>query len=404
MRKGLFFSVPSVSVDKTLGPIVAELNRSGYRVISYNTSEFAPKDGAREFKAYPPYANGFRTSSIRRRISYFEFAEMLLDTGLGLKEFLRAEMEREQPDFIMHVHLAPWGKALAACHGKPGVTLHTTFVLDPRIMIPFFRTQREEGREVNGDMRQFVRCQRKYRMLYEAFGGKCDKPDIWDAYVNKEGLNLVCTPRAFQEQPEVLGSSYRYIGHPNKATPRDGERALIYMALGSILTDDLELLRLTVEVFGRLERPCLIALGTTLKPETLGPMPAQVSVAPYVDQEEVLSRAAIFITMGGMASVQESVTAETPMIIIPETPEQHITAKKIDAMGIAIYLQRSEVTAESLWKAVTRMLRDRDAYVERIREIKREAPADAPVKLARMHIDEYLGGSSEGAVSWATGD
>jgi MGT family glycosyltransferase len=396
MRKGLFFSVPSVSVDKTLNPLVAELNRSGYRIVSYNTSEFAPTEGGGEFRAYPPYANGFRTSSIRRRISYFEFAEMLLDTGLGLQEFLRMEMEREQPDFIMHVHLAPWGKALATCYGKPGVTLHTTFVLDPRIMIPFFRTQREEGREVTGDMRQFVRCQRKYRMLYEAFGGKCDKPDIWDAYVNKEGLNLACIPEAFQEQPEVLGPQYRFIGHPNKATPREGERTLIYMALGSILTDDLELLRLTVEVFGQLGRPCLIALGHTLKPETLGPMPEQVSVAPYVDQEKVLSQAAIFITMGGMASVQESVTAETPMIIIPETPEQHITARRIDGMGIATYLQRQDVTADTLREALTRMLRDRDAYVERIRRIRGEGPADAPGKLARMLIDEYLEGPSAG--------
>jgi len=392
MRKGLFFSVPSVSVHKTLNPIIAELNRSDYRVITYNTSEFAPEERGGEFKAYPPDYRGFRTASVRRQISYFEFAEMLLDTGLSLQQFLQMEMERERPDFIVPSRLAPWGKALASCYQRPGVTLHSTFVLDPRIMLPFFRIQREEGREVKGDMRQFVRCQRKYRMLYEAFGGTCERPDIWDAYVNREGLNLACMLNAFQEQPEMLGPEYRFVGHPNKAIPRHGDRDLIYIALGSILTDDLELLRLGVSVFGRLERPCLIALGTTLKADALGPVPEHVSVATYVDQEEVLGRTAVFITMGGMASVQEAVSAETPMIIIPETPEQHITARNSERLGIATYMPRKDVTGERLWDAVTRMLRERDVYVERIRRIRADGPSDAPGRLARMHIDEYLDG------------
>lgn len=391
MPTGLFFSVPSVSVHKTLHPIIAELNRSDYRVITYNTGEFAPEVDDGTFKPYPPEYRGFRAASLRRQISYFEFAEMLLDTGLSLQHFLRQEMTREQPDFIIHSHLAPWGKALARCYQKPGVTLHTTFVLDPRIMLPFFRTQREEGRDVKGDVRQFVRCQRKYRLLYEAFGGICERPDIWDAYVNQEGLHLACIQRAFQEQPELFGPEYRFIGHPNKATPHADKRELLYMALGSILTDDLDLLRLVVSLFGRLERPCVIALGTTLPADALGPVPDHVRVEAYVDQEDVLGRAALFITMGGMASLQEAVSAETPMIVIPETPEQHINARNCERLGIGTFMARKEVTPERLWETVTRMLRERDVYVARLRHIRREGPADTPGRLARRYLDEYLG-------------
>jgi MGT family glycosyltransferase len=390
MRTGLFFSVPSVSVQKTLDPLIAELNRADYRVITYNTPEFGPAVDEGTFKAYPPEYRGFRTSSLRRQISYFEFAEMLLDTGLSLQHFLRQEMIREQPHFIIHSHLAPWGKALARCSRKPGVTLHTTFVLDPRIMLPFFRAQHEAGREVKGDVRQFVRCQRKYRLLYEAFGGTCERPDIWDAYVNQEGLHLACIPKAFQEQPDLFGPEYRFIGHPNKARPHPDRRHLVYMALGSILTDDLELLRLVVDLFRRLELPGIIALGTTLPADALGPVPDHVQIAAYVDQEEVLGRAALFITMGGMASLQEAMSAETPMIVIPETPEQHINARNCERLGVGTFLRRADVTPERLAEIVTRMLRERDAYVERVRQIAREGRGESPERLARESLDAYL--------------
>lgn len=389
MRKGLLFGVPSVSVSKTLHPVVRELARSGYHVVTYNIAELAPpsEDDGVTFKAYPTC---YDIGRVARQMSYFDLVEMLLDTALSVREFLRQEIETERPDFILHSHLAPWGKAVSAGYGLPGVALHSTFVLDPKVMLPFFRSQRNEGSEVRGDMRQFIRCQRKYRTLYAELPGRCQAPDIWDAYVNKQPLNLVFVQKELQEQAETFGSEYQFVGHPTRARPHSSERHLIYMSLGTILTDDVELLRLSVRVFGRLQRPCLISLGRTLKPEALAPIPEHVSVAPFVDQEEVLGDAAVFITMGGMGSVQEAIAAEVPMIVIPETPEQHITARRIEQSGIAIKLNRRQLTEERLLAAIEQVLSEGQTFRDNIRALKARHASGDPAKLARMHIDAFV--------------
>src|SRR5262249_34708985 len=154
------------------------------------------------FKPYPPYDTGFDTSRMRRRTTYFDYAEMLLDTAIALREFLEQEVEAEAPDFVLHSHLALWGKVLAARHDLPAVSLYSTFVMDARVMIPTFRAQNQSGVKVDGDMRQFVRCQRKYRTLFDGLDVPY-RPDVWDAYVNKERLNVSFIAEAFQEQLDL---------------------------------------------------------------------------------------------------------------------------------------------------------------------------------------------------------
>jgi MGT family glycosyltransferase len=395
MRKGLFLSVPSISVDKTLTPVVDDLCESGYDIIRYNTPAFAPKGTSRRwFKPYPSCYTGFDTARMSRLTSYFDYAEMLLDTAVSLREFLREEVESEAPDFILHSHLALWGKALAACYRMPAVALYSTFVLDSRIMIPEFRAQRQEGSRIVGDMQQFVRCRRKYRALYDTVDAS-QRPEVWDAYVNREPLNVSFTLEAFQERIDLFGPpEYRYVGHPSRATPRDGgDRRLIYMALGTILNDDVALFKLGLSVFARLDYPCLIVLGKVPK-EALGPVPEHVSVAEFVDQERVLGDAAIFITMGGMASVHEAVSALTPMIVIPETPEQHITARRIEALGIGVRMNREQMTEEALLAVIRQMLKTRTTYDRSLRALKASGPAGPPAALARAYIMEYLQASS----------
>jgi MGT family glycosyltransferase len=395
MRKGLFLSVPSISVEKTLNPVVDELCDGGYEIVRYNTREFAPHGGRlRTFKPYPSYDDGFDTARQSRRTSYFDYAEMLLDTAAALHEFLRQEVETESPDFILHSHLALWGKVLAARCRIPAVALYSTFILDSRIMIPVFRAQKQEGRGIIGDMQQFVRCQRKYRALYDGVD-RSYRPDIWDAYVNKERLNVSFVLGAFQEQIDLFAPpAYRFVGHPSQAAPGpDVERRLIYMALGTILNDDVELCRLSVKVCARLQCPGLIVRGKVPK-EALGPIPEHVTVAEFVDQEAVLGDAAIFVTMGGMASVHEAVSALVPMIIMPETPEQHITARRIEALGIGVYMNREHVTEEALLAVIRQMLTERASYDEHLRALKASRPAAFPARLARTYITEYLEASA----------
>ncbi|MBD0260588.1 MAG: hypothetical protein ICV83_33135, partial [Cytophagales bacterium] len=82
MQKGLFFSLPSVSVHHTLTPFVAALAASGYQVCCYNTEAFRPAGhGPLQFRAYPSYQGGYNTDSMEVDASYFKFGEVLADTA-----------------------------------------------------------------------------------------------------------------------------------------------------------------------------------------------------------------------------------------------------------------------------------------------------------------------------------
>src|ERR1700748_1086737 len=106
MLKGLFLSLPSVSVNQTLLPVITGIATGDYRIIYYNTEEFRPSAPVNyTFKAYPPYADGYDTDRFGTGMSFFRFAEALCDTADSLADFLLEEVERERPDFILHSHL-----------------------------------------------------------------------------------------------------------------------------------------------------------------------------------------------------------------------------------------------------------------------------------------------------------
>lgn len=138
--KGLFFSLPSISIDKTLTPIIDGIASTSYEIIYYNIERFRPSCKYKfTFRPYPDAYQGFDTEALNENTSYFGLGEMLVDTSFSLFDFLVQEVEKEQPDFIIHSHLAVWGKLLAKRFQLPGITLFTTHVLDAKIMLPFFR-------------------------------------------------------------------------------------------------------------------------------------------------------------------------------------------------------------------------------------------------------------------------
>ena len=66
--------------------------------------------------------------------------------------------------------------------------------------------------------------------------------------------------------------------------------------------------------------------------------PANWTVKNYVNQQEVLSKAGLFITHGGSNSFHEAVLFKVPMLIIPFFGDQPLVARQAEAAGIGINL------------------------------------------------------------------
>lgn len=97
----------------------------------------------------------------------------------------------------------------------------------------------------------------------------------------------------------------------------------------------------------------IMAVGTENQAAELE-APAHFTIRPQVDQLEVLQKAALFLTHGGMNSVNEGLYAEVPLILYPQTAEQGGVARRVVQLNAGILLDENSPAA--IRRAVNQVL------------------------------------------------
>ena len=87
----------------------------------------------------------------------------------------------------------------------------------------------------------------------------------------------------------------------------------------------------------------------------LEPLPANVVVRDFVPARDMLARADVHVTHGGINSVHECLLAGVPMVFIPQAYDQFPLAGRIDLLGAG---QVTEEDPEAIRDAVRWLLAD----------------------------------------------
>ena len=110
----------------------------------------------------------------------------------------------------------------------------------------------------------------------------------------------------------------------------------------------------------------LLAAGKRTNLADLEPIPENFLVRNFVPQLQVLERADLFVTHGGMNSVHEGLWYGVPLIAIPQQLEQAVVATQVERTGAGVALATrppyGEVTAPELRAAVEKVLADRATH------------------------------------------
>lgn len=134
---------------------------------------------------------------------------------------------------------------------------------------------------------------------------------------------------------------FRFVGplHGALPTPYAGfpfhlltGRRLLVAAFGTVFSHGAARLRAFAEVFRGTSWQVVLATGRT-PPAALGPLPGNVLALPGIPQQDLLGRAEVFLTHGGMNSVLEAAAAGVPMVVSPRTREQRRTAAQLVRLG-----------------------------------------------------------------------
>jgi UDP:flavonoid glycosyltransferase YjiC (YdhE family) len=189
----------------------------------------------------------------------------------------------------------------------------------------------------------------------------------------------ICPPSL--QDPAFLAAAERIVLRPVAFAP-PGARVevgepFVYLTLGTAFGTS-ERLRSAIAGLAGLGLPVVVAPGR-VPTAALGEIPAGVTVAGWVDQAELLPRAALVVHHGGSGTTLGALAAGVPQLLLPQGADQFANADAVAAAGAGLRLPDAEHIADG----ARRLLGDasfRDAARDMAREI---AGMPAPEDVAR---------------------
>jgi MGT family glycosyltransferase len=346
----LFFNQPEQGhINPTL-PLVAELVRRGNRVIYYSLEDFKQaieRTGA----TFQSYQEAYPFDHTRADENGFKVFLQFLQVSQLVLERLLPQIAAEKPDVVIYDQLAMWGQYIAQILHVPAICSMPMFVLTPRLILTqpsmiFLRL-----RSLNVE-RQIHATAAKISDQYHV-----KKIGIFDIANNPGQLNIVYTSRAFQPYADSFDETYKFVGpsiNPRidaPVFPFDAlvqGKPLLYISLGSIYNEHPEFYRLCFDTFADSNWQVVMSVGHNTLLGKLGAIPKNLLVQNEVPQLDILQRASLFISHGGMNSVSEALYHGVPLIIIPQAGDQTFVARRVEQLGAGKMLHRSKVHMHQL--------------------------------------------------------
>jgi MGT family glycosyltransferase len=318
---------------------------------------------------------------------------MMIQESLQVIPQLLESVRAEQADCLIYDSMFLWGRMVAQTLHLPAIALRPSYAANQQSNVFGSSAQRfqlspEKMAILNNTLAQ----------LSATYGvPPCDMRSI---LMHTESLIIVFLPRAFQPGGETFDERYLFVG-PSFQPHRDehldfpfgqlGTQPILYISLGTVFNNQANFYSTCFTAFGDTAWQVVLSVGPYIDRAALHPIPGNFIVAPRMPQLEVLSRANLFISHGGMNSVMESLSYGMPLVVIPQISEQAVTARRVQELGLGIALDREMATAERLREAVAQIAHDPSFRTRAMRQAIRDAggyqrATDAILQFARTRV------------------
>ena len=386
-------SAGHVNPMTTLG---AALRRRGYRVslISIPDSRAAADAAGLGFIAlgadqYPP---GSMERIVRRLedmsredVLHYSIQSFCDYARVALRE-ARTLLIQEEVDAIVADQASGSGGTIAEALGIPYVTVANGSIGNrepdiPPVYTPWQYEPGPQGRERNARGYAFMdQFMKPVLDLVNGFRFDWGLPTVNSADDLHSSLAQIAQqPACFDFPRKCLPDNFHYTGL--FLTDRRGDLApfpfgllngkpLIYASLGTLHNRHSHLFAMIAEACQGLDAQLVISLGNR-NAEIITGLAGTPIVVPYAPQLELMRRAKIFITNGGLNSVLEALTAGVPMVAIPAAGDPPGVGARIVYTGVGEVLDMASITTAELRTAVVNVLSN-ETYADAARRMQRE--------------------------------
>ncbi|MYL21615.1 UDP-glucosyltransferase [Halobacillus litoralis] len=218
---------------------------------------------------------------------------------------------------------------------------------------------------------------------------------------NQGGRTMVYTSAYFQPRLEEFGEENHFIGpsFPERKGAHDfplhelKDEKVLYISIGTVLDQVEEFFNQCIDAFADFNGKVVIAAGTFADFNKIKSAPENFIIRSYVPQLEVLEYTHVFLTHGGMNSVNEAIDREVPMVVLPRDKDQPMVAARLEELHAGYPIFPNDVSKEALHRGVDQVVND-EAYLEGIRKIKESFDHCGGPQEALAVIDRYLKKSS----------
>lgn len=357
MKKVMVFCIPAHGHHNPTLPVVTELVKRGNAVRYYSFEEFREKiekTGAEFFPcdAFLPELTQEEEQGLKR-VSTTEMTVVDLRVTARMDGFLAEQVASFQPDVIFTDSVCFWGKLTARKYQIPMVVSTSTFAFNQASS----RYMKNSFSEIVDLITGSGRVKAELKNL-EAYG--YHEKSIMPLVQNGNFTDtVVYATRKYQPCAETFSEHYAFVGPslPVAYPPdKDHERPLVFISMGTVLNEKPDFYKTCIRALAEEPVDVLISCGKAVDPESLGTLPDNIRVEPYVNQPEVLAKANVFLTHCGMNSVSESLYMAAPMVLYPQTNEQRAVARRAFEMGAGVELKGD--SPEEIRAAVLTVLKD----------------------------------------------
>jgi MGT family glycosyltransferase len=308
-----------------------------------------------------------------------EFCGVVLDQHLEL-------VRNWRPTHIMFDSFAPWGRLVARLLGLPTIA-----------SVPSILMNREIDARYGSGPERAAEDPLLTPQWFASFRARCVRmagitpPELLQTYGD---FNLVYTSRLFQPLEESFDRRrFLFVGPccafrpdipPFPFEQLDG-RPLVLISLGTVYARRPDFLRKCMAELA--DGPWQVVLGTGGDTGIADGAPENFIVRPSVPQLDILRRAAVFVTHGGMNSVQEALYFGVPMVMAPQAADQFWISARAAELGAAVVLDSSRLKAGTIRAAVAEVLAGAGyaAAAGRLGQSLRQ-PGDTPRRRTRFRV------------------